>query len=455
MRIMLMAALVVVVLGCCAVLAVSFLIGGEHLNVFGPPMIAFRIFPAVILLLSVFMFWKSTGIQLAYILCLGAVPVSAYGYEILLRFTDDHAGTYWDKQEALGIPVDRRGNVEALLDMRRAGQVVYPAHIFQLAELMTGKPLAIFNTVSNSRIIFCNEAGRVVEFQSDERGYNNPAGLWHEELEIVAIGDSFTAGVCAERKDTIVGWIRRSWPATLNLGVSGAGPLMQFAIFKEYALQLKPKVLLWFFYENDLRDLTERRGNSALTDYLTNDSHSNRWIERQSEFDKTLKEVVDSGVTSGVFDYIVKSRSKVSLLVLGRLRHSLGISLRAQIPTFNPERAIAEFLDIFSKVRQESRRRGIKPVFVFLPSYQRVHGLTLPPPPIAASKEILAGLRRKGTNIIDVTPALTALLETGKDVFLYPDSHYSLPANQVVAETVVKFLRQQTNTLGISPPSTH
>ena len=449
-----MATLVLVVLASCAVLAVSFLIGGEHLDVFGPPMIVFRIFPAVVLLLSVFMFWKNSGIQLAYILCLGAVPISAYGHEILLWLTEDPVGTYWDKQEALGKPVDRRGNLEAILDMRRAGEVVYPPHIFQVAELVNGKPLAIFNTVSNSRIIFCNETGRVVEFQSDERGYNNPAGLWHEELEIVAIGDSYTAGVCAERKDTIVGWIRKSWPATLNLGVTGAGPLMEFAIFKEYALQLKPKVLLWFFFENDLQDLTKRRGISFLTDYLTNDSHSNRWIERHSEFDKTLKEVVDSGVTSGAFDYIVKSRSTVSLLLLGRLRHSLGLSLRAPIPTFNPERAIAEFLDIFSRVRQESRRRGVEPVFVFLPSYQRVHGLALPPY-MAASEELLAGLRRKGTNIIDVTPALTALAETGKDVFYFPGSHYNLPANQLVAETVVKFLRQQTNTLGISPPSAH
>ena len=56
-----------------------------------------------------------------------------------------------------------------------------------------------------------------------------------------------------------VALIRQHYPATINLGVSGDGPLTMLATLKEYVQFAKPRVVLWFFWEgNDLSDLQER-----------------------------------------------------------------------------------------------------------------------------------------------------------------------------------------------------
>lgn len=49
-------------------------------------------------------------------------------------------------------------------------------------------------------------------------------------------------------------------PRTLNLGMGGIGPLHELAILKEYGSVVRPKVVLWVYYEgNDLADLSHEK----------------------------------------------------------------------------------------------------------------------------------------------------------------------------------------------------
>jgi len=88
----------------------------------------------------------------------------------------------------------------------------------------------------------------------DKWGFRNR--VFHDRVDIVALGDSMTYGNCALSS--------YSWPALLelktnkkvyNMGVGGYGPVQYYYLLKEEALQLKPKIVIVGLYlGNDLWD---------------------------------------------------------------------------------------------------------------------------------------------------------------------------------------------------------
>jgi hypothetical protein len=71
----------------------------------------------------------------------------------------------------------------------------------------------------------------------------------------IALGDSFTWG---DGTDNDKIWVERLETETgldvANLGMSGYGSLQQLRLFQTYGQPLKPKLLLWSFFPNDLYD---------------------------------------------------------------------------------------------------------------------------------------------------------------------------------------------------------
>lgn len=74
-------------------------------------------------------------------------------------------------------------------------------------------------------------------------------------VDVVAIGDSFTFGYGVEE--------RAAWPAQLarlsglrvaNLGISGFGPGSELAMLRREGLRLRPRLVVWQFFANDLLD---------------------------------------------------------------------------------------------------------------------------------------------------------------------------------------------------------
>ncbi len=90
------------------------------------------------------------------------------------------------------------------------------------------------------------------------------------------IGDSFTQGSCVLPGEDFASQIRiLTKQSAISLGMSGNGPLIELASLKEYGLQKKPQIVLWFYFErNDLEDL--RNEKSFLVKKTTADKPVNR-----------------------------------------------------------------------------------------------------------------------------------------------------------------------------------
>jgi lysophospholipase L1-like esterase len=88
----------------------------------------------------------------------------------------------------------------------------------------------------------------------DKRGFRNKVDI--DNADIVAIGDSLTYGFASIST--------YSWPSILskishkvvyNMGVGGYGAIQYYYLLNNYALQLKPKIIIiGFFIGNDLSD---------------------------------------------------------------------------------------------------------------------------------------------------------------------------------------------------------
>ena len=65
--------------------------------------------------------------------------------------------------------------------------------------------------------------------------------------------------------------------------------MIELASLKEYSLEKRPKIVLWFYFErNDLEDLKNEKSNSILMKYLNEDFTQNLY-SKQLEIDKKLK----------------------------------------------------------------------------------------------------------------------------------------------------------------------
>ena len=206
-----------------------------------------------------------------------------------------------------GVEIDTRGGFEVIADLRKRGidavPIITPSnHLFvkqpdgsiKSAINIHGTEVIPFGGISNKVTVLCNENGPWVTYESDEHGFHNPKGMWKSgRIDIAALGDSFAQGYCVPSDKNFVALIRRGYPATLNLGMAGNGPLLMLATLKEYLPLLAPKIVLWFYYEgNDLTDLQTEKKSGILMRYLKDDFNQGL-LARQSDVDQALTNEID------------------------------------------------------------------------------------------------------------------------------------------------------------------
>mgnify|MGYP002039542651 CR=1 FL=1 len=114
----------------------------------------------------------------------------------------------------------------------------------------------------------------------------------NHKRRIIIIGDSFTEGKSVHSNETISAVLRQPDLNVINVGKGGNGPMLELAALKEYAEFLKPKIVLWLYYVNDLNELSGEMESSLLRKYLDENDYSQNLIYRQEEIDDVLKNYV-------------------------------------------------------------------------------------------------------------------------------------------------------------------
>ncbi len=350
---------------------------------------------------------------------------------------------------------DTRTKVQVVADLRRSGRMAFPSiYPAQLAELLNDDaPLLPLGGVSRALTVMCREGPLFAVYQSDERGFNNPAGLWSSPyVEVVAVGDSFVEGWCVPEESNAVAGIRRRYPYTLNLGRAGNGPLINAAVFREYVEPLQPRLVLWFYFENDLLELESEKRNPALSRYREPDYRQDLLV-RQAEIDSRLSELVDSlmnksplrggAAINDVFRIV--GRRLIDGFTLAKTR----VFLTTAFPLPQRPLHVCCDLELYQEILAETRSRtqswGGELVFVFLPArerYQRVPLFRTTVEELAARDAVLSLVNELGIPLIDVHEAFMAF---GAPLELFPDplAHYNARGYSLVADFVLQELEKR------------
>ena len=221
-----------------------------------------------------------------------------------------------------------------------------------------------FAGISNSKTIFCNENGYYSIYESDRYGFNNPDKEWDQKnFEFLLVGDSHTHGACVNRPDDIASVLRTlTNKSALNLGYSGWGPLIKYAILREYLI---PNVnnILWIYFEgNDLNDLQNELGSDLLKKYLENFDFSQNLKNRQKEIDnfaiETISQIKEKNINFNIIKFlkIANVRRDITNYFVKEKKRPLPIS---------------EFRKILLLTKKLAEKNSSNLYFVYLPEYAR------------------------------------------------------------------------------------
>ena len=372
--------------------------------------------------------------------------------------------------KALGVRYDGRTRAEVIDDFRKQGidavPSLYPRELLKeqkdgamksATTALNGDEVLPLASMAEKLTVVCNEGGEYLTYTSDRHGFNNPPSVWNASIDIVAVGDSFTQGWCVGADDNFVSLIRKRYPRTLNLGVEGDGPLAMLATLKEYAESLRPKVVLWFYFEgNDLSDLSHERRSPLLSRYLETNEFSQRLSNRQAEIDHSLAGYLDSVAHKNQFLIKLEEASAViadvgkfpkmleSIAKLGQLRQRLGLMYGITGNTSpaveldeSPIQLVPEIdrlCEVLLHAKNLVSQWGGDLYFIYLPRWKRYmqRGSNTGRP------AVLQAVNKAGVRVVDVH---LAFREQEDPLALFPlglPGHYNEEGHRLVAAAVLK-----------------
>jgi hypothetical protein len=358
-----------------------------------------------------------------------------------------------DAVETAGIEFDWRKNPDVVLDDRAAGTVSYPdltPRSFYLRPLEIGNeriyPLA---GIARVKTVLCNESGSYVRYDSDELGFNNPAGTWSagKPFDVILIGDSFAQGWCVPPSRTAAGVLRQSGVRVGSFGHGGLGTLGALAIAREYVPAVRARVAAWLWYSgNDEADFREEREMAVYRRYMSEPAWTQRLLERRDNIDAAMRDWAETQLAR--YDRhrwfpFFRWRAVIRDVPVTRMvRDWAGLSDGAAAPTTAPATAPAEARDaapeialetVVDRVFAELRGRDMALVFVYIPSRGEMASGARPP----LKARLLARAEAAKVRTIDMEAAFRRRGLGAGDVFPLPaETHFNETGHRILAEEI-------------------
>ena len=335
---------------------------------------------------SIISFFISKKIKEYLIISTISLIISLYLFETYLFFKQSITNTQLSKEmiyeKNQGNKWDKRTKIEVYEDLNKK----YDNVSLSIAPIRYSKIKNIsilpLSGASNSITINCNENGYYSIYQSDRYGFNNPDEQWdNKEIEYLLVGDSFSLGSCVNRPNDLASVLRYiSKKTSINLGQSGNGPIIEYALLREY-LPLNTNKILWFYYEgNDLKNLKDEKGNKILVNYLNDLNFTQNLKSRQKEINDLSTSIIEKEKEHFIIDKIDREQERLSqtlkyrfvkLLKIYNTRNLIRLSLDNSHNSYKTTEFFEQFKKILYLTKNLSEINQSKLYFVYLPEYQR------------------------------------------------------------------------------------
>jgi hypothetical protein len=332
---------------------------------------------------------------------------------------------------------DKRSNLEVYKELKKKNNNITNFYIPIKFDDKSYSPYPL-SGISNSETIHCNENGYYSIYQSDRYGFNNPDEEWDKkEIEYLLVGDSFTHGACVNRPNDIGSVLRNlSKKSVLNLGMSGNGPLIQYATLREY-LDKNVKKIIWIYYEiNDLDNLEFeiKKKNNILNKYLKDLNFTQNLKNKQNDIDSLLSNLINKEK--------VKAESKTfkfKFLNFIKIYNTRTFILQKSTLIPTPAHATAlEFKRILQLAKELANKNNTKIYFLYLPGDMR-YKKTYDDINYNLVKKIVTELK---IPFIDIHIEIFKKEQNPLRLFSFGHfAHYNVDGYKKVAETIYKFTK--------------
>jgi hypothetical protein len=115
---------------------------------------------------------------------------------------------------------------------------------------------AALSALPYSIVNLCRTGRQRLSYRADRYGFRNPDALYSRPIDRMLIGDSFVEGICLPGGADLLSRLRERHGPTVGIGSRGAGPLMELAMLGRFGPVVRPRWVVFAFYEgNDWDDL--------------------------------------------------------------------------------------------------------------------------------------------------------------------------------------------------------
>ena len=356
----------------------------------------------------------------------------------------------------LPIKTDKRLPIEVIRDSKKRGEILYGIPKRNIVFASQHIKTLILNGIANSNTLFCKNRDSYITYISDEYGFNNPQGSWQNlnNSDFVFIGDSFTQGVCVKREDHFTDQIRNVYPNLLNLGIMNTGPLVQLATIKEY-LPKRVKFVFWGYFEgNDFIDLEREKKEPYLINYL--DSNYKQNLMQHQE---TINDFLIEYLNNKYDEKITRHNKKTKFHFLfnryiqnpSNLFPNINRIMDHFISHFETYFDHQLYREIITLGKEEVEKRGGKLVMIYFPEYFRYNKQKTPA--ARQKNEILNLATSLNIDLIDIDEAFSNKPDPLEFFPARKNGHYNETGYKLVAEEIMKFLKNKNFTMNSSPAS--
>ena len=295
----------------------------------------------------------------------------------------------------------------------------------------------------NKQTLSCNENLQYKLINNDKYGFKNPDKIFNQKIKIVLIGDSYAEGLCEDEKNDIAGHLRSKNYNSINLGVSGSGPLVSLAILREYLAEFKPSYVVYLYFEgNDLNDLNWEK-KTYLINYL--DEHfkieylkkRNQIVEFLDDYQNEINNNIKN-LNLEIFTDIKKNKFFETLKDILEISNLKGI-YRSTFSNEENKIDIDLFYEVIKAINHEVSRNGSNLIFVYLPTWSRYYTKFNKEKFLYDKKEpILKFVRKNNIDVIDFENILSNTQNLKNFFPLGYIGHYNSLGYEKLSDLVIK-----------------
>ena len=292
------------------------------------------------------------------------------------------------------------------------------------------------------------DPARIIDVSYDKNGFRNNRDI--NEAELVVIGDSYIEGyLTSEAKlvTTILSDLQGK--AVANLGHSGYGPQQELVVLKRFGLPLKPKTVIWAFFEGN--DFLDADGYENRAHFSGNTFWQDFWF-RSLTRNVAMAIFRHSPAACTPSDSIADLKAEFAY-ANNKTETVFFAPTEIEPPS---ESTLQQAAALIAKAAKLCQKQNIRFLVAFVPEKYRVYH-DLPNVSLLTDavrkwhvssmpdqfKQVLTRLD-PCIEYIDLTPALKSASQKGIATYLPDDTHWTDEGHRVAAETIHQALLHQS-----------